>query len=76
MSGPMADCPTCGHNLSAFCGGCTALVLNDAGIPGYCGHDCSVDALGESAFDTLKRLLSNGHSPAPTPSGGTAPEET
>lgn len=53
----MPDCPTCGHNTSAFAGACSAIVAESDGSFGYCGHDCSVDILGESVHDRLARAL-------------------
>lgn len=54
----MPDCPTCGHNTSAFAGACSAIVAESDGSLGYyCGHDCSVDILGESVHDRLVRAL-------------------
>lgn len=53
----MQDCPTCGHNTSAFAGSCTAFVVAEDGSVGTCGHDCSVDVLGESLRDQLVRAL-------------------
>lgn len=53
----MPDCPTCGHNTSAFAGACSAIVAEPDGSFGYCRHDCSVDILGESVHDRLVRAL-------------------
>ena len=50
----MPDCPTCGHNTSAFCGSCTAIVANeDLTEFGYCGHDCSWVSLPFATFAVI-----------------------
>lgn len=61
MSVPLQDCPTCGHNTSAFAGACTAFVLEDGGGFGYCGHDCTVDLYGESIWDKITRSFQEAH---------------
>jgi hypothetical protein len=53
----MPNCPTCGHNTSAFAGSCSAIVVTDDGGAGYCGHDCSAEIFGESLHDRLTRIL-------------------
>lgn len=58
-------CPTCGHPRSAWIGGgCTAFVpLTEEQQQrlgrwvGECGHDCSVDHLGESLHEKVRRSL-------------------
>lgn len=53
-----AVCPACGHHTSAYCGSCTAFVLDapDA-IPHYCGCDCVVAMGGKSLSETLREAL-------------------
>lgn len=47
-------CPRCGHHTSAYCGACTAFVLNEkTGLPEYCGCDCVVAMGGKSFHDTI-----------------------
>jgi hypothetical protein len=56
---PMPDCPTCGHNLTAYVGtACSGFVINDEGWPRSCGPDCAREVYGENPMDVLKRLLS------------------
>lgn len=63
------DCPTCGHNTSAFAGSCTAFVVlteEEAANTGFyarhCDHDCSADVRGESLHDSFVRALWGGKS--------------
>lgn len=78
MNDGHAGCPTCGHHTSAWIGGaCTVFVPSTeeevaAGAPWarHCGHDCSVDVLGESAHDRLRKALWPGD-PVETQKGNT-----
>lgn len=61
MTAPMPDCPTCGHNLSAYIGtGCSGFVINDQGWPRPCGHDCATEVYGENPMDAFVRTLQQG----------------
>jgi hypothetical protein len=45
MPGGYPDCSTCGHNVSAFAGACTAFIVESVVSVSmhYCGHDCTKD---------------------------------
>lgn len=50
-------CAACGHHTSAYCGRCTALVLEADGRVGYCGCDCRVAAGGKPLTEVIARHL-------------------
>lgn len=80
MTDPQPDatsCPTCGHDRSAWVGGgCTVFIPcteEEQAATGRwareCGHDCSVDYLGESQWEQAKRAIAGlvaGRSPDAT----------
>lgn len=37
---PIGMCRDCGHHTSAFCGACTAFVVNTEGTFTFCGCNC------------------------------------
>lgn len=57
---PMPDCPTCGHNLSAYIGtSCSGFVIPEEGWPRSCGHDCATEVYGENPMDAFLRAMSS-----------------
>lgn len=46
---PIGMCRNCRHHTSAFCGACTAFILDDHGVPTWCGCDCRTYLSGVSA---------------------------
>lgn len=56
-------CERCGHHTSAYCGACTAFVVEADGTIGYCGCDCVVAAGGKSLLETVAQTVRGGDEP-------------
>jgi len=52
-----AMCPACGHHTSAYCGRCTAFVVEEDDSVHYCGCDCVVATGGRSLAEVLVENL-------------------
>lgn len=45
---PIGMCRKCGHHTSAYCGACTAFVMDARYFPAWCGCDCRAYLDGEN----------------------------